>query len=241
MGRPKKIINHPLKLRTFEECYPEIMEVIESRKYRWQLTAIPSISWEDVVQILCRHLFIKFHLYDQSRPLKPWVAVVVNSQMINLLRNLYNSFAKPCLKCEFYEGNELCKKFNTCNTNCDLYSYWVTGKKRKFDINLPLPIENHLNEAHEIHSQNIDIEKTAVNLHSKMKTVLKPLEYLVYRELFINHKSEEDVGKMLKLKSRERGRNPGYARVNQLKKLIMTQVRKVLQEGDVEIIGDSNI
>lgn len=240
MGRPKKIIT-PIVYRSFEECIDIINSCINKRRHRWTLTSLSFMDFDDVAQILRTHIFKKWHLFDQSRRLEPWLTTVINSQMINLIRNVYSSFSRPCLKCEFFEGDNLCSKFGTQNITCDLYKAWVFGKKRKYEIQLALPIENHINECYEIKAENIDIDKTAEILHAKMKTILKPLEWVVYYNLFVIHKSEEEVGKMLHLKSTEKNRNPGYSRLNQLKKLIMIQVKKVLQEGDVEIVGDNNV
>lgn len=240
MGRPKKIIIQPEKLRTFEECYGEISAIINTRRFKWHLTSVPSISWEDIAQVLLRHLFVKWHLYDQSRPLKSWVLVVANNQILNQLRNNYGNFQKVCTRCEFYEGNELCKKYGTCDSSkCDLLKMWERSKKMKHDINLPLPMENHLNECQSIQSQDIDMEKTSINLHEKMKTVLKPLDLLVYEMLYVKKMDESDVAKKLKFTSNEPGRFPGYSRISQIKKSIMIEVKKVLKEGDVEIVGSN--
>jgi len=242
MGRHKKIIV-PIIIRSFEECYTEVSNIIESRKFKWHLDAIKGwYEWEDLKMHLLAHIYKKWELYDQKRPLKAWVGTVVNNQIINQLRNLYMSHAKPCvaLKCPEYEGNDFCRKFGTCNCQCDLFCAWVKGKKKKHDIQLALPIENHMNEAHDIQSNTLDVEKTAEHLHVKMKEVLKPLEWLVYEMLYVKKLNEIDVAKRLKLKSSE-GREPGYARINQIKKIILTKVKLVLKDGDIEMVGDTSI
>jgi hypothetical protein len=240
MGRPKKIVK-PVEYRTFEQCIDIINTCINKRKHRWTLTSISFMDFDDVAQLLRSHIYNKWHLYDQSKKLESWLTTVINHRMINIIRDVYSSFSRPCLKCEFFEGDNLCSKFGTQNTTCDLYKAWVFGKKRKYDIQIALPMENHINECQEIKTENMDIDKTAINLHEKMKHVLKPLEYFIYKELYINHKNEDEVGKMLKLKSSEKNRSPGYSRVSQLKKIIIAKVKEVLKEGDVEIVGDSNI
>ena len=234
MGRPKKIAQQVIN-RSFEECYEEILQTIQGRKFRWQLTSIPSVSWEDVVQILLRHLYIKWHLYDQSKPLKSWVMVVTNNQMINLIRNIYSNYSRPCLKCEFYEGENLCSKFGTQNASCDLFRTWVYGKKTKYDIQLALPMENHSNEVSQITQDNINIDKTIISGHERMKKSLKPLHYLVFKYLYIDHMSEEDVAKKLKFKSAE-NRAAGYGRISQIKKIIIETFKKELYNGEIEII-----
>lgn len=235
MGRPKKqkeVIPH----KTFEECYDTILSIIESRRFRWQLKAINWYDFEDVKMHLLFHIYTKWHLYDQTKSLKTWVTVVVNNQMFNLIRNLYGNMKRPCLECPHYGGENICDKFKTCNTKCDLFKAWTFGKKNKYEIQLPVSIEDHQNEVYDISKQEIDIDKTAVILHDKMKKILKPLEWIVYKGLFIDHKSEVEVAKSLGFKSTEKGRDPGYKQLNNLRRAIMIKVKKILQEGEIEMI-----
>lgn len=240
MGRQKKTIVPVIyTYRSFEQCYDEILRLVEMRKFRWTLSAINWMDWDDVRQQLLAHIFKKWHLYKQDKKLSSWVMTVVNNQMINMIRNYYGNYKKPCINCEFYEEENSCKKFGEISTKCELFRTWVHGKKSKHDIQLPLPMENHTNEVFELKGQNIDIEKSGHNLYLKMKTILKPLELIVYKGLFVDHKSELEVAQLLGLRSTEKGREPGYGRVSQLKKIILVKVKQVLKEGDVEIVGDN--
>ena len=201
--------------------------MIESKKFKWQLSSISGwFDWEDVRMQLLGHIYKKWHLYDQTKSLKAWLSTVVNNQILNLLRNLYGNFQKPCIKCPEYEGGDFCKKFHICSTKCDLYKIWVKGKKQKHDINLPLPMENHMNEVYDLECQHIDIDKTALNIHSKMKDYLTSEEYHIYDLLFIQHKSEEDISKTLKYRTREVGRNPGYKQISLLRKKILQKIKE---------------
>jgi hypothetical protein len=237
MGRPKKKINNIPKPE-FLECYDEILSVVNSRRFKWHLDSVPSISWDDIKQIILNHLFIKWHLFDPNKgSLKTWVLVVSSNQIRNQLRNHYGSFQKVCVRCDQYEGNDLCKKFGTCDSSkCELLKMWETRKKSKHDISLALPIENHLNECHEITQENIDVDKTAIVLHARMKEVLKPFDWAVYEMLFVKNMSEEAVAKILKFKTNEPGRTAGYKQINNIKKRIMILVREVLNKEDIEII-----
>ena len=232
MGRPKKPIT---KKRTFEECFDEINKVIESRRHRWMLTAITYMNWEDVAQHLRLHIWKKFHLYNQSRPLHSWLSAVINNQMINLIRNNYGNFKRPCIECPFYQGENLCEKFGEVSAKCPEYKTWTFGKKQKHDINLPVPIENHQNEVFDIKHHEIDIDKIGVQIHDKMRKILKPLHWFVYNNLFILHKSEEDVGKLLNFKSKEKDRAPGYKQVSNLKRDIIIKVKELIKNGEIEI------
>jgi len=234
MGRPKKIVL-PITYRSFENCIDTINLCINKRRHRWTLTSISFMDFNDVAQILRAHIFKKWHLYNQEKKLESWLTTVINNQMINLIRNVFSNFSRPCLKCEFYEGENLCCKFGTQNVVCDSFRTWVYGKKTKYDIQLALPMENHSNEVSGISQDNLDIDKTMINGHERMKKSLKPLYYLVFKYLYIDHLPEEEVAKKLKFKSAE-NRTAGYGRISQIKKIIIETFKKELYSGEIEII-----
>ena len=230
--------NKPIiKNVSFEESLDIINQCINKRKYRWTLSALNYIDFDDVAQILRLHIWKKWHLYDQSRKLESWLTVIINNQMINLLRNLYGNFSRPCLKCEFNEGGDGCLKFGTQNTSCDLFKAWTFGKKTKHDIQLSLPIENHTQEVYDLKSNNIDVDRTALDIHVKMKAFLNDWEYKVYDLLFIQHKTEEEIGRLLQYKSTEAGRNPGYKQISNIRKKILVKIKEMLKNGDIEIVN----
>lgn len=234
MGRPRKKLVFAKK--TYEECIDTINTCINKRKHRWTLSALSHIDFDDVAQNLRVHIWQKWHLYDQSRKLETWLTVVINNQMINMIRNVYGNFSRPCLKCEFYEGDDSCKKFGIVSNQCDLYKTWNYGKKTKHDIQLPLPIENHINEVHEIQNETVDVDKTAIHIHEKMKQILKPYEWQVYELSFIQHKSDEEIGKILEYKSTEKNRSAGYKQVANIRKKIIRKAKELVFNEEIEVI-----
>ena len=147
------------KLKTFEQVLPEINKEIAKRASRWTLTSISWLDYEDIAQILRIHIYKKFFMWDQTRPLAPWVNVIISNQTKNLVRNLYGNYSKPCLTCSENQGGSLCGLFGTqCNT-CPLYAKWERGKKRAHDVKLTLPLENHQQEVHNILSDNLQIDQ----------------------------------------------------------------------------------
>lgn len=221
--------------RTYEECLPIINICIEKRRYRWTLTALAYLDFDDIAQTLRLHIWKKWHLYDQSKNLESWLTTVINNQMINLMRNYYSNFSRPCLKCEFNEGGDLCSKFDTQSTKCDLYKVWVYGKKSAYDIKLPVSIENHQNEVFDLENKTIDVERSAEKIHIKMESILKPNEYKIYKWLFIEHKSEEEVGKLMKYRSEEKNRHPGYKQLKNIQKSIIAKIKDLINNGEIDI------
>ena len=233
----KKQINKDINLRTFEECLNIIDKEIEKRRYKWTLTSVPHISYEDVAQVLRLHIWKKWALFDQSKSLLSWVNTVISHQIINLLRNNYSNYSRPCLKCEFNEGGDLCRKYGTQNTICPLFREWVhKGKKSAHDIKMPVSMENHQNEVYDLRQNHIDIEKSADLLHKRMKEVLTPLQWKVYNYLFIEHKTERETAKLIGYVSRQQGNTMKCKQLYNVKKIIIEKVKECYQNQEVDIV-----
>ena len=67
----KKATKKVKKLR-YEDYAEVINEEIAKKRYKWNLTALAWMDFEDVSQILRFHIFKKWHLYDQAKNIKPW-------------------------------------------------------------------------------------------------------------------------------------------------------------------------
>lgn len=221
----------------FEDCIVEINTEIIKRKSKWTLTALAWLDYDDVSQILRIHIHKKWHLYDPTRPLGPWVNRVISSQIKNLVRNLYSNFSRPCLRCAAAEGDDLCSIYTKQCKSCPLYANWEKTKKRAHDTKLPVPLENHVQEVFNQCNDSIDIEKSSANLHARMEQVLKPTEWKVYKSLYIDDKTEEETAKMLGYKTNELGRSPGYKMLMNIKKSIIIKAHKCLDNDEVDIVA----
>lgn len=220
---------------SFEECIDEINNEINKRKNKWNLTVLAWMDFEDVSQILRIHIFNKWHLYDASRPLGPWINRVISSQIKNLIRNHYSNYARPCLKCAASEG-DTCRIYEKQCNSCPLYANWERSKKSAHDTKLPVSLETHAQEVYNKAEDSIDIERTALNIHSRMEQVLKPFEWKVYRALYVDNLSEEEIAKRMGYKTSEKNRTPGYKQIKNIKKAIILKVRKALDNGEVDIV-----
>lgn len=221
-------------MRSFEECIKEIDEEIAKRRYKWTLTAISWMDFDDVSQIIRLHIFKKWHLYDQSRPLKQWVNRVVSSQMINLSNNNYKNFARPCLGCAANEGNGLCSIYKIQSPECPLYAHWEKTKKRAYDVKLPVTIEQHETEMQSKYDQSLDLEKFSKILHIKMFEKLTTPEWILYDLLYIKGVSEEDAALKMGYKTNEKNKLPGYKTIKKMKKSIIQKAKKCFSDGEIE-------
>lgn len=220
----------------FEDCFPKINQEIQKRRSKWNLTAIAWMDFEDVAQILRIHIYKKWSLYNADKPLSPWVNRIISNQIKNLIRNNYGNFARPCLRCAAAEGADLCSIYSKQCSSCPLYANWERTKKRAYDVKLPLFLENHTREVYGLTSNHVDIEKASLQLHEKMRLILKPNEWKVYEALYISNKSEDQVGKIMGYRTSEKNRQPGYKQIKNIKKAIMQKVKKLISRGELDFI-----
>lgn len=220
---------------TFEESYPIIKEQVEKRRSKWTLTSIPYIDFDDIAQIIYMHIFKKWHLWDWPRPLEPWVSTVASNQISNLIKTHYSNFSRPCLQCSAFEGENLCSIYTVQCSKCPLYDHWLKTKKVAHDVNIPLPIENHVNEVENNTADSLDVERSSGELHIKIKSLLSPLEWKIYKCLYIEHKTDRETSDSIGYKSNPKGRSSGYKAIAVARKKILIIAKKIIYSGDITI------
>ena len=221
--------------QSFESRIDEIDSEIKKRRSRWRLSSLSWMDFDDISQILRIHIFKKWYLYDENKPLAPWLNRIISNQIKNLVRNNYGNYARPCLKCAAAESDSLCTIYGSQGTDCPLYVNWVRTKKAAHDLKITVPIENHHKE---IHSQEYDVsytEMSVVKIHNRMKQVLKTLEWKVYNFLYIQDFSEEKTAKLMGYKTTEKNRSPGYKQIKNIKKSIIAKVKKCLRNDEIDL------
>lgn len=220
---------------SFEEKLPIIENEIRKRRNKWQLNVLKWLSFEDVEQIIKLHIYKKWEMWDQSKPLEPWISRIVSNQMRNLIRNNYTNYVKPCMNCEFNTGDEGCSFLpqGVQSSRCDLYAGWEKSKKHGYNIKIPLEMENHAREVENMSSDNIDFEEAILLLNEQMKKVLSDNYYKAYCMLYFEKKSDEDVALFLGYRSSEKNRKIGYKQIKNLKKLFRDKAIEILKNSDI--------
>jgi len=220
----------------FEDLIEQIDLEIKKRKSKWNLTALSWMDYDDVSQILRIHIFKKWHLYDNRKPLNPWINRIISNQIKNLIRNNYGNYCRPCLKCAAAEAGDLCYIYGKQSGACPLYANWEKTKKQAYNAKLPVCIDDHTHEINATEYSGIDIISMMGKLNVKLKSVLKPAEWKIYEALYINNMSEEDTATLMGYKTNEKNRVPGYKQIKNVKKAIIQKVKKMLKDGDIEIL-----
>ncbi len=213
----------------FQDKIEEINEELNKRRPKWTLKAIPSIDFDDISQLIRMHVYKKWKKWDQSRPLKPWLNRTITNQIINILRNLYGRYSRPCLSCAASQGGDLCSIFRKQCSDCPLYKHWEIHRKSAYDTKLPLPLESHTQEVFSIPGTSSDLNDQIEELHRKMKGVLNAVDYLIYQYLYIDGKTDEETAKLLGYKTSEKNRKPGYKRIFKTKQFLVQKAREILE------------
>ena len=214
----------------FEDCIESIDAEINKRRGRWNLTALSWMDFDDVSQIIRVHIFKKWHLYDQSKSLAPWINTLISNQIKNLIRNNYGNYCRPCLKCAAAESDSLCYIYGTQSSSCPLFAQWEKTKKAAYLTKLPTPLESVEHEMENIELSDFDFDTVLKRLNSKLRAVLKPNEWVVYENLYLNNKSEQEVAKILGYKTSEKNRSPGYKQIKNIKKSIIDKAKEIVAE-----------
>ena len=193
------------------------------------------IDFEDVSQIIRFHIYKKWDLYDESKPMLPWVNRIISNQIKNLIRNNYGNYARPCLKCAAALGENECRIYGKQDQSCPMFNNWSKTKKNAYDLKMAVSIEDH---SYEINNQlcvNLDIQKATQNLHQKMKQILKPVEWKVYELLYIDYKTEEQVCKILKFKYDKKAKSAYNKQLKNIQKSIIKKAKQCLANGEIDL------
>lgn len=219
----------------FDDSYKTIEGIVEKYRYKWKLKAVPSVSFDDVKMIIIAHINVKWALFNPKRgSLEAWVNATTHNQFHNILRNIYGNISRPCLKCHANLGGTGCSLYGEQNCECALYEKWFKSKSSAYNIKLPLPIENHSQEVYSKPSEYIDLENYIDGFHEKIKKILKPTEWKIYKMAYIQGKPDEDIAKSMGYRTSEKNRINGYKRIRQLKNEIYSKAKKMLRDEGVE-------
>lgn len=220
---------------SFESSLKVINEEIAKRRFKWKLTAIAWMSFEDIEQKLRLHIYNKWDKWDSSRPLVPWLNSVINNQIINIVRNNYSNHARPCLKCPFNGGDFSCLKYGQQSNECPEYAYWEKSKKSAFDVKLPISIsdERFFGEGNSFEivastSNSFDYDSSIIKLHGIMKSQLFPEEWKIYEFLYIKFFSENETLK--ELGYTELTMPTGIKQIKKIISIIKKKVRTAIKE-----------
>ena len=221
----------------FEDKREDLDQLLLKYRPKWQLSALAWLDYDDVCQIIRLHIYNKWHLWDQSRPFKPWASMIISNQIKNLIRNNYTSFAKPCLRCQYNMGGTLCDwtKSGDQDRTCADFEKWKKKKERAYNIKLPLTLDDGVatQNTSSIKDQ-VDYKLSSGRLHELVMGQLSERHKAIYAMLYIDHKDETEVAKKFGFKGDSTKRKTiRYKQISNLKKKFYRIAIKIMEENDI--------
>jgi RNA polymerase sigma factor (sigma-70 family) len=219
----------------FEEMIPAAMVEINKRRNGWTLS---SMAFEDVSQVLLIRAFNKYHTFEPDKgEFSHWINRLISNALINLLRDNLQKFSRPCVQgCQFNLGDNSCGYTSTgkqCE-ECPLYAKWKRKKEPEYNIKQGLSLDAHIQEVNNIQNDFIDIDEYKRLLDEKMPDYLTVQELRIYKLLFNEHKTPEEVGVILKFKSAANSNVSGYQTIHKARKKIVKMAKKIIfEEGNI--------
>ena len=231
-------------MKTFEDCIDQINSEIKKHQGKWNLKFLAHFGYEDIAQIIRTHIYNKWSLWDQSRPLGSWCGAIIKNQIKNITRNSFANFARPCIKCPFNQSQNQENGYCAITTDgtqcseCPLYARWEKSKKDAYGVKMPISIESAslgmpIEEAF-FSPETFDFEKSIENLNSEIEKKLNnPKLFKAYKMLFIDKSTDEQVAKFMGYKSSEANRLAGYKQIRNLKIRFHDLAKKILASQDI--------
>jgi len=195
-------------MKDFEAHVPELRAILARRKSSWTLT---TMDWDDVEMILLTRLWNKFHLYKiEKGPLENWANRLISRAISNMLRDNLYKYSRPCITsgpsggmCVFNLADNACgyTPSGVKCAECPLYLKWMRKKESLFNIKASLPLDSHSQEVQNLQEDFLDVEAAKKIIDEKMMAQLNLHDAQIYKMLFIDHLSMEEVGKTMKYKT----------------------------------------
>lgn len=222
--------------KKYEDLVPQIEEILNKYRAKWQLNALSWLDYDDVCQIIRLHIYNKWHLWDQQRPFGPWASILISNQIKNLVRNNYTNFAKPCLRCPHYLGGIECglTKSGEHDSSCSIYSNWQKKKESAYNLKLPLSLDTSIFVHDSLLDDHFEYDDKIDKIHKLVIEQLNDKHKIIYTMLFIDHSSEKEVAKKFGFKKdTSKRKTPRYKQINNLKKKFYLMAQKIIREDDL--------
>lgn len=222
---------------SFEDKIDELDELLVKNKGKWQLDALAWIDYDDICQIIRKHIHEKWHLWDQSRPFRPWANTTIGNQIKNQVRNHYTNYAKPCIRCPHNMGGDYCfrTKSEIQDESCPDFAKWAKKKKRAYDVKMPVSLEDAVPKRQNTFLDTFCYDSSSKKLHELvMKKLSNDRQRRIYFLLYVEEQPEEVVAKEMGFKAdTSKRKKVRYKQISNLQKRFKDIAKKVMEEEDI--------
>lgn len=212
---------------------PLINELIEKQRGKWTLTALVAFDWQDVAQIIRSHIFAKAHLFDRSRPPGPLISTIISRQIANIIESKYTNYTKPCFRCEAAVGDNGCTIYSQQCMQCPLYARWMRIKGNALSTKLPVSLEDHSQEVHELPDNNEDLTDKIARFHDVIIPLLTAGEQKIYQWCYIDGLEDDEVKVLMAKAISDKVIESWPEKLKVIKFKIVEKAKQILKEEDI--------
>lgn len=223
---------------TFEEKLDEINELLKKSSSQWKLDGIAWMDFNDISQIIRIHIYNKWHLWDQQKPLAPWCKQVISNQIRNLIRNNYSSFCRPCMNCPYNGGENSCSftKSQKQDNSCSDYKKWFKKKANLYNIKMPMSLDNQVVETVTYENKELDFLRSAEKLHQLMLIEIKNERHRqIYAMIYIDGAEDSEVAKEMGFSPDDKS-DSRFKQIHNLKKKFLQMAKILMEKHDIIVL-----
>ena len=220
----------------FDSQRDSLEDLLKKYRPKWQLSALAWIDYDDVCQIIRFHIYKKWHLWDQTRPFKPWASIIISNQIKNLIRNNYSSFAKPCLRCPHNMGTTACDFTETReqDISCSDFRKWKKKKEKAFNIKLPVALEEGIALGTANLKDFVNYAQASERLHKLVMEQLNEKHKKIYYMLYVENIDENEVAERFGFKAdAAKRKKPRYKQMANLRKKFYKIAVTIMDNHDI--------
>lgn len=185
---------------SYESEYSRINAVIERNKCRYQLNGVAWMDWEDVKQVIRLHIYRKWHMWNPERPLEPWINIICINQIRNIVRNNWSNYARPCLRCKCYQGDDCCSLLisGCIGLGCKEYKKWWFTKRGAVDLKVSYSMADHEEEIPPLVKQEGVDEVILRELLTYLEKKYGEIDRFIFESFFLTCIAEKEIVRKVK-------------------------------------------
>ncbi len=220
---------------TYEDCAEQIEKELKKRRRKWTLDIHRWLDWDDVAQNLRLHISKKWHLWDQTRKLAPWIQRIASNQIYNMFRNLYTNHARPCVQCKFAVGEDGCSVTESNNqcSECPIYEKWEKTKKYGYHAKMPLELEHHAQEVNNKIDDTINFQETMRRVMVELEKHMTAKRFEAFKMLFIDNVPEEEIVVALRIRGNPKNKYSQKKLLSAYRESLSKEAKKIIAESDI--------
>ena len=224
----------------FEDYSKELDSLLKSAEQKWGLN-LPSVSYEDIAQIIRLHIYNKFYLWDfKKAKFATWAKKVISNQITNLKKKYYLRFCSPCFHCKFNQGGDACARnpSGKKNEECKEFLKWSKGKSAGQNINFAQSLDEKFEDNEEtskiqVSGDLINMSEATARLHELMLGALEDKLHKFYTLRYIEGHGDDLIALAFGFTTTEEGRAPGYRQIYNMEAEIKKLAHFILSTQDI--------